>query len=230
MARVGAKRRHLSGLVVGMVVCSLLGCGRTSKTSGGNPSVNDGTSGAPPVLDSSFAVSDHFTPSSMLGDASVGHVATSVNKQCRERPPGAEGDCYRFDYKMGASLWAGVRWVFPSDNVGTVPGLELERSAFRRVRFSAAVLEGSEPIIFSIGNVDGRNAVPPQPHFDSFRAEGDFSVTSDWQSFSLDIPTVTPAEDPEGGLIGAFGWSMHFDSTDELPASKTLLLDDIVYE
>lgn len=134
-----------------------------------------------------FVVSQFFTPSGLMGDGAVpGRLTVDINKNCKvPRPAGAQGDCYRYLYKVGEVKWAGAYWVFPANNWGTAPGRDLvgpvdlgvpnpdipgspNLRGYNRVRFSMAIgqLPNEQIVQFWAGRLDGRKAVPPQPFFD----------------------------------------------------------------
>jgi hypothetical protein len=131
-----------------------------------------------------FVVSNFFTPSGFMGDGAVpGRLTVGINENCKQpRPPGAQGDCYHFLYKVGDVHWAGAYWVYPSNSWGTVPGRKLvppvdlgpnpdgsgEMRGYHRVRFWGAMDPLPNPVFvqFYAGGIDGRKANPPQPYFD----------------------------------------------------------------
>lgn len=181
-----------------------------------------GGAGGGPASDA-FVVSDHFTPSALLRDASEpGSVVVRVNEQCKERPPGARGACYRFDYAQRGSWYqAQLFWSYPAGNFGESPGLAVDDWPFTRIVFSAAVLEGTERVTFFIGAQN-----PVLQYADAFTETKSTRLTSDWQRISIDIPRY-PGE--VTNLIAALGWLMDFGVGPEARA-KTLFVDDIVYE
>lgn len=142
-----------------------------------------------------FVVSNFFTPSGLMGDGAIPERLTvEINTNCKvPRPPGAQGDCYRYRYKVGDVKWAGAYWVFPANNWGTAPGREMigpvdmgvpnpdipgspNLRGYNRVRFSMAIeqdvlprktpLPNEQLVQFWAGRLDGRKATPPQPFYD----------------------------------------------------------------
>lgn len=133
-----------------------------------------------------FVVSQYFTPSGLMGDGAVpGRLTVDINKNCKARPPGAQGDCYRFVYQPGDVKWAGAYWVTPANNWGTSPGRDivgpidtgtpdpgkpgspnLRRYQWARVKYAAEPLPGELTLHFWTGRLDGRVSVPPQPFYD----------------------------------------------------------------
>ena len=131
-----------------------------------------------------FVVSNFFTPSGFMGDGAIpGRLTVGINENCKlPRPPGAQGDCYHFLYKVGEVKWAGAYWVYPSNSWGTVPGRPVvppvdlgpnpnggELRHYTRVRFYGARDPGlaNDPFVqYYVGGIDGRKATPPQPNWD----------------------------------------------------------------
>jgi hypothetical protein len=133
-----------------------------------------------------FVVSQYFTPSGFMGDGAVpGRLTVDVNRNCKARPPGAQGDCYRFIYKPDTVKWAGAYWVFPANSWGTVPGRDIigpvdlqvtdpERPGtpnlrgynYMRVKYAVEPLPGEQKLHFWVGRLDGRTSMPPQPYYD----------------------------------------------------------------
>jgi hypothetical protein len=139
-----------------------------------------------------FVVSKHFTPSGLMGDGAIpGRVTVDINNSgCKKpRPPGAQGDCYRYTYLVGDVKWAGSYWVFPSNNWGTVPGRSLngpvatgkyhpvtgaELRGYHYVRFSAALdLPGLQYLPDGTWKKpDGTTSLPPSVNFWAGRLDG----------------------------------------------------------
>jgi hypothetical protein len=157
----------------------------------GPPPENERAQSGP--IEGPFVVSDYFTPSGFMGDgATPGRLTVDINQRCKTpRPPGAQGDCYRFHYKPpppGAPHkedWAGAFWVFPANNWGTQPGRNVigpvdlgvpnpdkpgspNLRGYHYVRFSYAMepLPNPTDINFWVGKLDGRTAKPPQKYYD----------------------------------------------------------------
>jgi hypothetical protein len=134
--------------------------------SGCLPSISDLDSGP---LDSTFAVSDFFSPSGFMGDGEFfGDLVGSTNEGCKPRPPGARGNCYRFTYypnNVDIDPWAGVYWVFPSNSWGSTPGHAIDIKNFNSISFYAAIdgptpfTVNSNPPIFNglAGNINPGN-------------------------------------------------------------------------
>lgn len=152
-----------------------------------------------------FVVSSYFTPSGLMGDGAVpGRLTVDINvsdpnpndekEHCKTpRPPGAQGDCYTFVYRIGDVRWAGAYWVHPANNWGTAPGRNVigpvdmgvtnpdrpgssNLRGYTRVRFSMAIEQNTRergvpmpnaPLVqYWAGRLDGRKATPPQPYYD----------------------------------------------------------------
>jgi hypothetical protein len=192
-------------------------------------------------LDSTFAVTDVFTPSGFMGDgATFAHLYMDVNKNCQTpRPANARGYCYKFTYYKDTTptgvSWAGVFWVFPANNWGTRKGHAMDTTRFHQLRYSASVqypeplpefagmgLKGVQPNFF-YGKIMG---------FENTDAVGGtvFPQISDQLApYSILFPDgqLTSAND---SLIGGFGWSIEFPSWAD-PASPLIIhVDDIVWD
>jgi hypothetical protein len=185
-----------------------------------------------------FAVSEYFAASGAMGDgATEGNLVTSENKNCKERPAGARGNCYAFDYTPNSILWAGVYWQYPANNWGADPGLPLPEG-LTKISFQAAVLEapaGGERMKFAIGGI----GVPPLPvdatdfpNDDQFKYEEFKYITTDWQAFEFMLPPPIDPNLPIASLIGAFAWYANYPEGADFTtlAPKTIYIDDIYYE
>lgn len=109
------------------------------------PSISDLDAGP---LTSTFAVSDYFAPSGYMGDGEFfGKLVGTANEGCKPRAGLARGNCYAFTYfpnDVGMDPWAGVFWVFPSNQWGSSPGHAIDISKFKQISFWAAV-DGPSP-------------------------------------------------------------------------------------
>jgi hypothetical protein len=203
---------------------ALLGCGppdEASRAKGG------------PVI-GSFIVSKHFTPSGFMGDGAIpNRLTVGINKNCKTpRPPGAQGDCYHFLYKVGDVKWAGAYWVYPSNSWGTVPGRNVvppnpltlkdmnnvdtgmpaldpsgkQLRGYTRVRFYAAMdYMPTMPFVqFYAGGIDGRKAKPPQPYFDY-----GCQLFPGMQPFCVDTNGVLNAFAPTDGSSFTTEWKQY---------------------
>jgi len=151
----------------------------------GPPAEEDRAKSGP--IDGAFLVSDYFTPSGLMGDGAVpDRLMVDINKNCKQpRPPGAQGDCYRFFYTPNQIKWAGAYWVFPANNWGTAQGRNVvgpvdmgvanpdkpgspNLRGYHYVRFYMAMepLPVETNVVFWAGRLDGRKATPPQRYYD----------------------------------------------------------------
>jgi hypothetical protein len=208
---------------------------------------------APP--DGPFIVSDYFAASGAMGDgATAGNIVIntgdSTKTGCKERPDGAQGLCYSFDYIAGPQLFAGVYWLYPANNWGAETPLPINPTNLTKVTFQAAVEaipdgQSAEIMKFEIGGVglgtpDPKNPRAPGLHNDQFINQDTFNVTTDWQQFSLTMPPPADPTIPITTLVGAFAWYANYpalpDTVDPttfdystLPP-KTIYIDDVRYE
>lgn len=192
-------------------------------------------------LDSTFAVTDVYTPSGFMGDgATFSHLYMDVNAKCQQpRPANAKGYCYTFTYYKDTSpagvSWAGVFWVFPANNWGTRRGHAIDTTKFHQIRYSASVefpqplpelagmgLQGENPNFF-YGNIKG---------FENQDAVGGRifpAVSTQLTPYSIPFPDVNPTS-PNDSLIGAFGWSVAFPSWADPKSPLVVHVDDIVWD
>ncbi len=190
-----------------------------------------------------FVVSEYFAPSGAMGDgATPANLVIAENKGCKERPEGARGSCYKFDYTPGPDLnglppvlWAGVYWQHPANNWGQDPGLPVHGEKLTKVTFQAAVGEGMESIKFVLGGI-GVPRLPEEaevyPNNDQMMGMELKSVTTDYQKFELTVPLDPTTQQPITSLLGAFAWYANYaPDTDYTTATpKTIYIDDLAYE
>lgn len=189
-------------------------------------------------LDQPFAVSQYYSPSGFMGDGAVpGPLTADINEKCKERPPGARGDCYRFTYVPSAQLWAGVYWQYPSNNWGTQAGWPIAQHVvdgatlpvFTTVRFQAASNLDLDPlgnglqVQFIVGGINGGFAHSDDFKFSIFKTD----ISTTWKQYEIDISGI-----PFASVIGGFCWVTNYPmNTDPTTAPvHVLYLDDIVWE
>jgi hypothetical protein len=199
-------------------------------------------------LQGRFYVSDEFSPSGHMGDGqNPGFITADINENCKERPPGAGGACYRYTYqpdlRPGANMWAGVYWVYPSNDWGTRPG-RLLIPPYKKVRFKAAADLRPDPsnpetkpeprVVFQIGGI-GTNPADPQPYKDETIGDQTTGVaeylTSDWKSLEIDLTGYVPTDHPFH-MISGFCWTVNYQPGIPTPQSPPtrIYLDDIVWD
>ena len=189
-------------------------------------------------LDGPFAVSEFFSPSGHMGDGAVpGPLTVDIDENCKERPPGARGDCYRFTYVPSTQLWAGVYWQYPSNNWGPQPGWPLAQRAddggtlpvFTTVTFQAAsnveldALGNALQVRFIVGGIKGGFQYSDDFQFSLFKTD----VSTTWKAYSIDISGI-----PFESVIGGFCWVTNYPMNTDPKAAPThvLYLDDIVWQ
>ena len=236
MLRTTPSRRAASLRLASVAFVSLLdACGP------GSPLDRVGHTGP---LDTSFAVSTFFSPSGYMGDGAVpGPLTADINENCKERPPGARGDCYRFTYVPSTMLWSGVYWQYPSNNWGTQAGWPLAQRVddggtlpgggnlpiFTTVKFQAAsnlevdALGSALQVQFIVGGINGGFMYSDEFKFSKFTTD----VSTKWNQYSIDISGI-----PFTTVIGGFCWVTNYPMfTDPTTAPvHVLYLDDIVWE
>jgi hypothetical protein len=198
-------------------------------------------------LQGRFYVSDEFSPSGHMGDGeNPGFITASIGVNCKARAPNVGGACYRYDYqpdlRPGAAMWAGVYWVYPSNDWGTRPGRTLI-PPYKRVRFKAAAElrpDASNPetketprVSFLVGGI-GSNPADPQPYADETighaQAVKNAYLTPEWQDLEIDLSSVVP--DAPFDMISGFCWTVNYQPGVPTPQSPptVIYLDDIVWD
>lgn len=191
-----------------------VGCGPSSEL--------DRLSSTGPI-EGPFYVSSYFAPSGHMGDGqNPGQIVADVAEHCKGRPSGAGGDCYRFTYTPGEMLWAGVYWVYPSNNWGSRPGRTVVGD-YSRIRFYAAAEEDSLGVEFIAGGITDMAL----PYRDTFRVSRFVNIGREFQQYSLDISAESPSS-----VVGAFAWVSNYPSgTDPATVPPTVVyIDDVVWE
>lgn len=206
-------------------VLFLMSCGGRASSSS-DPGAAAGSAGGasapsrePPT--GPFAVSDYFSPSVDLGDADF--VTMTAGSQCKTRPVGARGQCYRFDLDRGPQGWAGAFWLYPSANQGEQPGLSIPSAGVTRVTFKAALDVGESRASFFVGCVGGLGVAP---NGDATCRNTDAMLTTEWQTFEIELDPF--GLEPVARLVGGFGWALNFEEPSA--TSKVLYVDDLVFE
>ncbi len=192
-------------------------------------------------LDSTFAVSDVYTPSGFMGDgATFRHIYMDVNKNCQQpRPANARGYCYKFTYYKDTTptgvSWAGVYWVFPANSWGYKPGHLMDSTKFQQLRYSAAVkypdplpefagmgLVGVVPNFF-YGKIMGFEYV------DDLAGQIYPPISDQLAPYSIPFPNGQQTK-TDDSLIGGFGWSIEFPSWADPKSPLIIYIDDIVWD
>jgi hypothetical protein len=179
-----------------------------------------------PLLAGPFVVSDYFAPTTHVADAAIaGHVMTGL--PCKERPDGARGKCYRFDYLPGEQGWAAVYFM---PKAGGPDPLSLSLDNLHSISFQAAAMVSAQAAQFMGGGIMGGLGTRSAESSDQFKVETSATLDTAWQKVQIQLPI--DAEPPVTRLVGAFGWSMRPSPSNAAspPAALTLFLDDIVYE
>jgi hypothetical protein len=170
-----------------------------------------------------MAVSELYAASGYMGDGADGMSLTGgvPNEGCAPRPAGAEGDCYRFDYKPSTLLWSGVYWQSPADNWGSAPGPQVPQGA-TRVTFWAASADGGQTLKVKVGGIKD----PLLPNKDTLDVESSALLTTTMTQYSIELGG------PYDQVLGGFAWFANYpQGTDPATATPmTLYFDGIVWE
>jgi hypothetical protein len=192
---------------------------------GCSASVDETPDGVDPTpengADLPVAVSTYFAPSGYMGDT-MGIVADAASPECKPRPEGAEGDCYRFTYTPGPQKWAGVYWQHPANNWGAAEGQRIEPGA-TTVKFYAAGSVGGEILKVTVGGIKDVTL----PYADTVKAMGEFTLTTEMTQYTIDISGQTYES-----VIGGFSWSTNIpqDADPTTAAPIVFFLDDLIWE
>lgn len=188
--------------------------GGVSAATGGVVSGAGGTTGATCTTDDAtapFAATEFYVPSGWMGD--IRDIAATEGG-CPDRPLESSrfshpvGDCSAFTYTPSGtgSGWAGVNYLYPSNNWGAAPGLCIAEGA-TTVTFWAKGAAGGEVVGFEAAGV---------------KLEG-VTLTDVWAEYSIVLgSTDYRAQAAGGGVWAGFGWNMAADA-----GSSTIYLDNI---
>jgi len=156
------------------------------------------------------------------GNATMSPSSPADSADCDgNRAPNGRGKCHAvtFSVPSDASV-GGFAWLYPADNIGLRPGLAVAAGA-TAIRFAARGAQGGETIGFQAGGIGSFGSEPIQ---DTFAIPTTTIVlTTDWQSYSLDMSKNHYA----AGVLGAFGWQVGATGNG---APVQFFLDDIVWE
>jgi hypothetical protein len=181
--------------------------------------------------DKTFSVYPNYDPSGYMGD--IGDLIEVAKEPEMVRfTYEAEGrEDHEWDLKYiqnaGESIpqlnpnpaqFAGVTYLNPPNNWGTVPdgGFDL-RNFSQAITWEARSLTGEVNVEFVIGGVtwiwdeDARAKVEaPYPDSMDRTSLGIYSLTSDWQSFEVDLSNI-PKEEFQY-VVGGFAWVINWGS------------------
>jgi hypothetical protein len=212
------------------VACSAPGSDGGKKVTPPPTQVEEQDAAPPGPLSLPFLLSDEFAPSGFMGDSEADFKAVAMSKDIADckapRSPDAAGDCYLVTWSpviaTGApSAWVGVYWQYPANNWGAKTGKTVKSGA-QKVSFYAAGAAGGEKIHFAVGGVNTKGGGDPSlTNKDSFTAELDVVLTTEWTKYS--IPLSGAAYDT---VIGGFAWV----ATTTTPDPIKFYLDDIRWE
>jgi len=168
-------------------------------------------------------VSSFYFPSGKVGD--IGDVTFGTGKFTYE-PLGRGSHEYEWKYNEDGSVnqnpagFAGVCWLNPAGNFGTMSGGGKDLSAYNKIHWEGRSLGDPVNVEFFIGGVtwiwgkddDGKPKIvePPYPGVPKYGL-GTHKLTSDWQEF--DVPLGVEKEDLDPVICG-FGWVASWGNND----------------
>jgi exo-beta-1,3-glucanase (GH17 family) len=158
----------------------------------------------------------HFLPTGWLGDVS----SIDLYECDRSNPHGGEM-ALRVSYTPSGELgWAGVSWLYPENNWGTINS-SLDLSWANKLTFWARGANGGERANFMVGGIgDGAASYP-----DSLRpavTTGFIQLSSGWQKYTIDLRGRNLTH-----LIGGFGLVVNKCAD---PQGATFYVDDVNFE
>lgn len=168
-------------------------------------------------------IDDFFDPSPWRdpGQAPFALSSSRDNAQACDgnRAPGGRGACntFKVDGFANGATYAGATWVHQYGGYGIYPGLMIATGA-TRIHFQARGAKGGERIRVKAGGVKG-NAFEDTYFIDYTEV----LLTSDWQSFALDLAGQNYAD----GVVGGFAVRIEAASN-TVPIA--IYVDDIVWE
>ncbi len=177
----------------------------------------------PGALDAPFAVSNFFTPSGYMGDGEkLGNLEVDVlSAACKERPPAAVGDCYRFTYHPQDKRWVGVYWVYPANNWGSRAGRNIAGQKFKEVRLKAASATPDLLVKFLVGGINDSSL----PHSDRVAGLDVVRLGTEWKTIRIDI-----SGQEFDRVIGALAWALAYPEDWDGKDPVVLFIDDIVWD
>jgi tetratricopeptide (TPR) repeat protein len=170
----------------------------------------------PDSLYNKGSVSKRFVPSNYRGDS--GDIGLEMS--CNESPHSGL-ECIRIDYSASGSSdarWAGINWVYPAHNYGSLPGLQDVFAGARHLTVWARGMNGGEKAEFGMGGVAGRFSDSVRPAVST----GTVTLSKDWKNYSINLTSKNLSQ-----VICGFYWKTDAISN---PSGCTIYLDDIRYE
>lgn len=116
-----------------------------------------------------------YTPSGWMGDTG----AIEMDGDSVDNPHSGKR-CLKVTFKKPDG-WGGVTWQSPPDDWGDHPG-GFDLTGAKSLTFWARGSRGGERVKFGVGIIK-----PDKKYFDTTRLEKEFTLTKQWQRFSLDL-------------------------------------------
>ena len=173
------------------------------------------------------ALQNHFEPGGLMGDVSAIGLDT-----CWTKGQLWPKSVIRASYIPGPNDingWAGIYWLQPDHNWGTIPNAGFDLKRYRQLIFRARAEQSGTQIKFFTGGVSKGDKATPLPHPSSIESpifaqeadptDGYIDLTDSWQEYHIDL---TGAD--LHNVIDGFGWAADkFHS----PDGAVFDLDDI---
>ncbi|MFT3892762.1 MAG: glycosyl hydrolase family 17 protein [Anaerolineales bacterium] len=174
---------------------------------------------------------NHFAPGGWMGD----RTAIKLDTCWQQGQPWPE-TVIRASYvpsEDDTEGWAGVYWLQPDGNWGTVPNAGFNLSKYKQLVFRARAESAGTQIKFFIGGVskDATNSARPLPYPSSIstpifaqeadRVDGFINLADVWQEYHIDLTGMDLHS-----VIDGFGWAAEKART---PQGATFYIDEIYF-
>jgi hypothetical protein len=202
--------------------------GSVSRTAGTPMATPTGSGGDDFYVYSNFAdPQNHFAPGGWMGDLSAIKMNT-----CWTDGQTWPKSVIQATYTPSTSDlngWAGVYWLEPDRNWGTVPNVGYDLTGYQQLVFRARAEAAGTQIKFFVGGVSENEKGTPLPYPSSIKApifareadpsDGFIDLSQDWQEYHVDLSAADMHY-----VIDGFGWSAERART---PDGAVFYLDDI---
>ena len=160
---------------------------------------------------------NRYIPSGYMPTGECIKMEDAWSQDCHEGK-----SCIKVTYDTVCSAksrqWAGVYWLHPADNWGTVKG-GYNLTGAKKLVFWAKGEKGAEQIAeFKVGGVGTNNAYPDS----DFASIGPVILLQQWRQYTIDLRGKDLSS-----ISGGFSWIANVDNN---PNSCVFFIDDIHFE
>lgn len=169
---------------------------------------------------------NHFAPGGWMGDLE------SIQFQCTTKDQVWPQTAIQISYvpaQTDANGWAGIYWLQPDHNWGTIPNAGFDLTEYRQLVFQARAEIPGTQIKFILGGVASSPEGDPVPYPSSIKtpvltleadpADGFVNLTDEWQEYHFDLTGLDLHY-----VIDGFGWAAEKART---PEGAVFYLDNI---